>query len=106
MSVLKGVRLRRAVPIAAAGTVATAAVTAGIVLADADRRLRLDRQARVWWLTSRRAINWAIVKARGRRATDEQRRKLEEQFAIRTAQDVADLLGGMKGAIMKAGQMV
>src|SRR5437867_10738324 len=31
---------------------------------------------------------------------------MEERFAIRTAEDVAALLGDMKGAIMKAGQMV
>ena len=31
---------------------------------------------------------------------------MEEQFAIRTAEDVAQVLGGMKGAIMKAGQML
>jgi predicted unusual protein kinase regulating ubiquinone biosynthesis (AarF/ABC1/UbiB family) len=98
--------VRKSIPIAAAGTAVAAAMATGVALADADRRLRLDRQARIWWLTTRRALNWAIVKARGRRATEEQRRKLEEQFAIRTAQDVADLLGGMKGAIMKAGQMV
>ncbi|MDQ6910620.1 MAG: AarF/ABC1/UbiB kinase family protein [Actinomycetota bacterium] len=98
--------MRKAVPIAVAGTAAAVAAGTGIVLADADRRVRLDRQARVWWLTTRRAANWAVVKARGRRATEERRKKLEEQFAIRTAKDVAELLGGMKGAIMKAGQMV
>jgi predicted unusual protein kinase regulating ubiquinone biosynthesis (AarF/ABC1/UbiB family) len=43
---------------------------------------------------------------RGRAATEEQRARLEEQFAVRTAEDVAALLGDMKGAIMKAGQML
>src|SRR5262245_47560694 len=46
------------------------------------------------------------MKVRGRAATEEQRARLEEQFAVRTAEDVAALLGDMKGAIMKAGQMM
>src|SRR5207253_2230664 len=37
---------------------------------------------------------------------EEERARLEERFAIRSAQDVAEVLGGMKGAIMKAGQMI
>src|SRR5262249_5815135 len=69
-------------------------------------RVRLRRQARVWRLTARRGVHWAVVKVRGRAATAEQRAKLEERFAIRTAEDVAQVLGGMKGAIMKAGQML
>ena len=46
------------------------------------------------------------MQVRGRRATEEERARLEEQFAIRSAEDVAKVLGGMKGAIMKAGQML
>jgi predicted unusual protein kinase regulating ubiquinone biosynthesis (AarF/ABC1/UbiB family) len=94
------------VPIAAAGATAATAAGAGLVLRDPDRRLRIGRQARVWWLSARRVAHWTIVKVRGRRATEEQRARMEERFAIRTAQDVAEVLGGMKGAIMKAGQMV
>ncbi len=83
------------------------AVGAGAVyLSDEDRRIRLERQARVWRLSTRRSAHWAVIKVRGSRATDERRAQLEEQFAIRTAEDVAKVLGGMKGAIMKAGQMV
>jgi predicted unusual protein kinase regulating ubiquinone biosynthesis (AarF/ABC1/UbiB family) len=90
-----------------AGTVAGAAAgAAGIALRDADRRHRLERQARVWRLTARRGLHWATIKIRGRRATEAERARLEEQFAIRTAEDVAAVLGGMKGAIMKAGQML
>ncbi|MGI9022537.1 MAG: ABC1 kinase family protein [Acidimicrobiales bacterium] len=76
------------------------------MLADEDRRNRLDRQARVWRLSARRAVHWSVVKVRGRRATEAERARLEESFAIRSAQDVAEVLGGMKGAIMKAGQMI
>jgi predicted unusual protein kinase regulating ubiquinone biosynthesis (AarF/ABC1/UbiB family) len=98
--------VRRAVGAAALGAVAAAGATAGLVLADPDRRNRLDRQARVWRLTARRGVHWAAMQVRGRRATEEERARLEEQFAIRTAEDVAQVLGGMKGAIMKAGQML
>ncbi|MDQ4097820.1 MAG: AarF/UbiB family protein, partial [Actinomycetota bacterium] len=78
----------------------------GVVLSDEDRRNRIDRQARMWRLSVRRLLHWIVVKVRGRKATEEQRARLEETFAIRSAQDVAEVLGGMKGAIMKAGQMI
>ncbi|MGD9798451.1 MAG: ABC1 kinase family protein [Acidimicrobiia bacterium] len=75
-------------------------------LSDAHRRDRFERTARVWRLTVRRGTHWLVVKARGVRATEEERARLEEQFAIRSAEDVARELGNMKGAIMKAGQML
>ncbi len=96
---------RRAAPVAVA-TVAAVGAGVGAVLRDEDRRDRLDRQLRVYRLSARRGLHWANVKLRGRRASDQRRAELEEQFAIRTAEDVARVLGGMKGAIMKAGQMV
>jgi predicted unusual protein kinase regulating ubiquinone biosynthesis (AarF/ABC1/UbiB family) len=83
---------------AAAGGVAT--------FRDEGRRTQLDRQMRVWQLTVRRSLHWAAVRVRGRNKTAEERARLEEQFAVRSAEDVAKVLGGMKGAIMKAGQMV
>ena len=82
------------------------AAVVGAALRDGGRRERLRRTARVWRLTARRSAHFAIVKARGARATEEQRARLEERFAIRTAEDVARELGNMKGAIMKAGQMI
>ena len=85
---------------------AAVATGAGVVLADEDRRHQLERQLRVWRLTARRTLHYGTVWVRGRRATAEERARLEERFAIRTAEDVAEVLGGMKGAIMKAGQMV
>jgi predicted unusual protein kinase regulating ubiquinone biosynthesis (AarF/ABC1/UbiB family) len=51
-------------------------------------------------------MHFASLKLRGRSKSAEERAALEEQFAIRTAEDVAQVLGGMKGAIMKAGQML
>ncbi|MDQ2827238.1 MAG: AarF/ABC1/UbiB kinase family protein [Actinomycetota bacterium] len=100
--------MRRSVIIGAGGATAlgAAGVGAGVFLSDEDRRIRLERQARVWRLSARRSVAWAVIKVRGRGASDEKRAQLEEQFAIRTAEDVAQVLGGMKGAIMKAGQMI
>jgi predicted unusual protein kinase regulating ubiquinone biosynthesis (AarF/ABC1/UbiB family) len=43
---------------------------------------------------------------RGAAADEARRAELEERFAIRTAEDVARELGNMKGAIMKAGQLI
>jgi predicted unusual protein kinase regulating ubiquinone biosynthesis (AarF/ABC1/UbiB family) len=97
--------LRKSIPLGiACGLLAGAG--AGVALSNRDRRHRLERTARVWRLTSRRGVHWAATKVRGRRATEEERARLEEQFAIRTAEDVAEVLGNMKGAIMKAGQMI
>src|SRR5437588_11841478 len=92
--------------LAALGVGAAGAAGAGAVLSDADRRNQLERQLRVWRLTARRGFHWGVMYVRGRRASEEKRAKLEEKFAIKTAQDVAEVLGGMKGAIMKAGQMI
>src|SRR3954469_688818 len=95
--------MRRSVGIPIVGGALAAAAA---FAADAGRRDRLVRSGRVWWLTARRSAHWTTVKVRGARATDEKRALLEQQFAIRTAEDVAKQLGNMKGAIMKAGQMV
>ncbi len=92
------------VPLAAASAVGVAVT--GAWLSDADRRHHLRRSARVWRLTGRRGVAWAVLRVRGRRADDERRARLEEGFAIRTAEDVARELGNMKGVVMKAGQMV
>jgi predicted unusual protein kinase regulating ubiquinone biosynthesis (AarF/ABC1/UbiB family) len=99
-------RRGRLVGTVAAAAAGGAAVAGGSLLRDADRRHRLERQVRVYRLTARRSLHLAAVKLRGARATDEQRARLEERFAIRSAEDVASVLGGMKGAIMKAGQMI
>jgi predicted unusual protein kinase regulating ubiquinone biosynthesis (AarF/ABC1/UbiB family) len=98
--------VRRALLATAATAAAAAAAGTAIALADDDRRHRFERQLRVWRLTARRGAGFAATKVRGVRATEQQRARLEERFAIRTAEDVAQVLGNMKGAIMKAGQMV
>jgi predicted unusual protein kinase regulating ubiquinone biosynthesis (AarF/ABC1/UbiB family) len=90
-----------AVVVAAAG-----AGTAAIALRDDDTRHRAERRIRIMRLTARRGSHFVVNKVRGRGATEAERAALDEQFAIKTAQDVAQVLGGMKGAIMKAGQML
>jgi predicted unusual protein kinase regulating ubiquinone biosynthesis (AarF/ABC1/UbiB family) len=95
--------------VAAAGTAALmvgAASAAGAALRDPHRRKRVERSARVWWLTTRRGAHWATVKVRGVGADEARKAELEQRFAIRSAEDVAAALGNMKGAIMKLGQLV
>lgn len=101
--------MRRAAPVVGVGAgVAAAAGAAGAayVLVDGNRRNQWERQLRLWRLSVRRALAWLAMELRGRRASEEKRARLEEQFAIKTAEDVTKVLGNMKGAIMKAGQMV
>jgi predicted unusual protein kinase regulating ubiquinone biosynthesis (AarF/ABC1/UbiB family) len=100
---------RSRVAIAGALLVGAAAVGAAVGASrviDDDRKELARRQLRVWRLTARRGAHWATVKVRGATMDDERRAQLEEQFAIKTAEDVAQELGNMKGAIMKLGQMV
>lgn len=99
---------RALVPVAGLAALggAIAALVAATKLRDQRRRTRLVRTARVWWLTGSRAAHFAVVKVRGAAADDARRAELEERFAIRTAEDVARELGNMKGAIMKAGQLI
>ncbi len=84
---------------------AGAAIATVLLLRDPQRRVHAKRTLRVWRLTARRSAHWLRVKVQGRAIDDAKRAKLEEQFVIKTAQDVAEVLGNMKGAIMKAGQM-
>jgi predicted unusual protein kinase regulating ubiquinone biosynthesis (AarF/ABC1/UbiB family) len=85
-------------------------------LAAATRRARPDhpppvaskfsRQAKVWKLSARNSARFALSKLRGIGTPAERRAELDQQFAIRTAEDVAAELGQMKGVLMKAGQMI
>ena len=64
------------------------------------------RSRRMWRLTARNATRFAGTKARQLVTPAERRAQLDEQFAIRTAEDVAKELGEMKGVLMKVGQLV
>jgi predicted unusual protein kinase regulating ubiquinone biosynthesis (AarF/ABC1/UbiB family) len=105
--------VRRRTRALGAGAGLAALVAAGAALTvraigrlDDDRRERYRRQARVYRLTARRGAHFAANRVRGIGADEERRAQLDEQFTIRTAEDVARELGNMKGAIMKLGQMV
>ena len=67
---------------------------------------RFSRSARVWKLSARNTARFAVSRVRGMGTPAERRAELDEQFAIRTAEDVAKELGEMKGVLMKAGQLV
>jgi predicted unusual protein kinase regulating ubiquinone biosynthesis (AarF/ABC1/UbiB family) len=102
---------RRTAVASGAGLAAVVAVGAVVAVRaigrlDDDQRERWRRQARVYRLTTRRGAHFAVTRVRGIGADEERRAHLDEQFTIRTAEDVARELGHMKGAIMKLGQMV
>ena len=67
---------------------------------------RFARSAKIWKLSARNSTRFAVSKVRGFRSPEERRAELDEQFAIRTAEDVAKELGEMKGVLMKAGQLI
>jgi predicted unusual protein kinase regulating ubiquinone biosynthesis (AarF/ABC1/UbiB family) len=72
----------------------------------AGLRVRFTRTLRVWRLTARNAIRFVIHRVRRRAAPAHRRTELDDAFALRTADDVARELGNMKGALMKAAQLV
>jgi predicted unusual protein kinase regulating ubiquinone biosynthesis (AarF/ABC1/UbiB family) len=76
-----------------------------------SRLVRWRRTARVWRLTARNGARYVAHRVRrfgnplsGNR--DARREELDQQFAIRTSEDVARELGNMKGALMKFGQLL
>src|SRR4051794_16845511 len=97
---------RRTVVTGSAALVGAATALAGAALRDPHRRKRIERSARVWWLSARRSAHWGVVKVRGVGRDEARKAELEQRFAIRSAEDVAAELGNMKGAIMKLGQLV
>ncbi|CAB4571257.1 MAG: hypothetical protein F2534_12345 [Actinobacteria bacterium] len=76
------------------------------VAARAGRTERLRRSARVWRLTARNGARFVAHRVRRRASPASRRAALDDAFAMRTADDVARELGNMKGALMKAGQLV
>jgi predicted unusual protein kinase regulating ubiquinone biosynthesis (AarF/ABC1/UbiB family) len=69
------------------------------------RRLRLDRARATLRLAARGGARYAASAPRLFAVAGEQRELLREDLALRTAEDVADTLGAMKGVMMKIGQM-
>ncbi len=91
---------------ALAAGLATAATKARQAAADSPLTSRFSRTARIWKLSARNSARFAGTKLRGAMSPAERRAELDQQFAIRTAADVAKELGEMKGVLMKAGQLV
>jgi len=94
-----------------ASLASVAALAAGLAAAAQRARTspltnRFNRSARVWKLSARNSARYAVSRVRGFGSAEERRAELDEQFAIRTAEDVAKELGEMKGVLMKAGQLI
>ena len=98
---------RRAIAsIASIAALAAALAAAAQRARDKPVASRFRRSAKVWKLSARNSTRFAVAKLRGLGSPEERRAELDEQFAIRTAEDVAKELGEMKGVLMKAGQMI
>jgi predicted unusual protein kinase regulating ubiquinone biosynthesis (AarF/ABC1/UbiB family) len=68
-------------------------------------RTRNQRRAELAKLGGRAGATFAVHRARRVFASAERQAELDQQFELRTAEQVAEALGGMKGAFMKLGQM-
>ncbi|HEX6422541.1 MAG TPA: AarF/ABC1/UbiB kinase family protein [Acidimicrobiales bacterium] len=68
-------------------------------------RTRNQRRAELARLGGRAGAGFAVHRARRVFASAERQAELDQQFELRTAEQVAEALGGMKGAFMKLGQM-
>ncbi len=71
-------------------------------MAATDRARRTATLAKVG---AGRGTDLAVVKVRGIGASPERKAELQAAFELRTAEQVTETLGGMKGALMKLGQM-
>ena len=96
----------RRTSIAAVATLAATVAATGVAASRSAPIGRLGRSARVWKLSARNSLRFAVSKLRGVGSPAERRAELDNQFAVRTAADVAKQLGEMKGVLMKAGQMI
>jgi predicted unusual protein kinase regulating ubiquinone biosynthesis (AarF/ABC1/UbiB family) len=92
--------------IAVVTAIAATLAGAGVAASRAAPIGRLGRSARIWRLSARNSVRFAVSKVRGVGSPADRRAELDTQFAVRTAADVARELGEMKGVLMKAGQMI
>ncbi len=95
-------------PAQRAAAVAAGGLGIGVLVAAGRKLSRAAswRSRRMWKMTARGATRYAGTKARRMVTPAERRAELDQQFAIRTAEDVAKELGEMKGVLMKVGQLV
>jgi predicted unusual protein kinase regulating ubiquinone biosynthesis (AarF/ABC1/UbiB family) len=70
-----------------------------------NNRLRLSRGLSAARLAARGGARYAASAPRLFAAAGEQRQQLRNDLALRTAEDIADTLGSMKGVLMKIGQL-
>jgi len=70
------------------------------------RLLRAQRTVRVWRLMARNGARFVVHRTKRLFAGSSHHEEMDNQFAIRSAQDVARELGNMKGALMKFGQLL
>jgi predicted unusual protein kinase regulating ubiquinone biosynthesis (AarF/ABC1/UbiB family) len=86
--------------------IGAAAIGAGVVIARRRPSVRAQRNAEVAKLGSRVGVGWAAHRARRAFASAERREELDTEFELRSAEQVVAVLGNMKGALMKLGQMM
>jgi predicted unusual protein kinase regulating ubiquinone biosynthesis (AarF/ABC1/UbiB family) len=70
-----------------------------------EPKLRVSRGLAAMRLAARGGARYAASAPRLFAAAGERRQQLRDDLALRTAQDVADTLGTMKGVLMKIGQL-
>ena len=63
------------------------------------------RRREVARVTSKTGGSYAVHRARRRFASEEKKRDLDRRFELKTADQVVETLGNMKGVLMKLGQM-
>ena len=101
--------LVRTVYVAALGAGAAIGWVSWRRLGDGDRALshtsRFSRNARLARLGARTGTSLAVHRARRVFADAERREQLDTAFELKTAEQVTEALGQMKGALMKLGQM-
>jgi predicted unusual protein kinase regulating ubiquinone biosynthesis (AarF/ABC1/UbiB family) len=84
---------------------AAAAVVAAVVLRQARMRRLLRRYVTLGGVAGRAGGRTAVHLVRRVGAGEERRAELSAELQLRSAEDVARTLGGMKGAFMKVGQL-
>src|SRR5262245_13376847 len=67
---------------------------------------RLERQVGIARLGVRTGAAYTVHRARRVLAPESERARLDAAFELRTAADVTDALGNMKGVMMKLGQIL
>ena len=85
--------------------VVAAAAVGGYLVARRQRTARAARNLELARMGSRMGASFAAHRARRVFASAERREALDAEFELRSAEQVAQTLGNMKGALMKLGQM-